>query len=291
MENNMDIIIARRPWTIKWSVGILICLLFIGIILEIIKNEWKSSSIFGSVLSLTLSFAIWQGRRWARNILFFLVLFVLPLLVVGSVLLVINPINSHDTIGKFWFIYGLFGTIIFLISIYMLFMKISNDWFASINGDISKEKENTLSWNFQLTLVGISMGIGMLVMAIYAKLNLLPLGKEMMLNMSTYSARMAVLLGFESLGFLIAILAILFPFSVLIGYWKYQNFASIARLITIGSLLPLLAFPVGKTLFLFCLLFFSKVLMIAIIAYTGLLLGKKIKDYFIKLKQLRVISF
>jgi MFS family permease len=279
----------KRPWTIKWSIGILVCLLVIGVVFEISKNEWKSSSILGNVLSFALLFAIWQGRRWARNVFFFLILFVLPLLVVSSGLLVTNLTNIYDTMNKFWFMYGLFGTVLFLISIYMLFTKTSNNWFAAVNDEVSKEDNNSLTWNFQLVLVGVSMGMGALVMAIYAKLNLLPLGKEMILNISTYPARIAVLLGFESLGFLIGILIVLFPFAIAIGYWKHRNLGSIARLITIGSLLPLLVFPAGKTLFLFSLFFFSKVLMIGFIVYYSLKAVLKTRAYFEKLKVKKVV--
>ena len=101
----------------------------------------------------------------------------------------------------------------------------------------------------------------------------------MMLNMSTYWTRLVVLLGFESLGFLMGVMMILFPFAVLLGYWKNTHHGTIYRLITIGSVMPLLAFPVGKTFFLFSLFFFSKVVIVGAVTYLSLYAGKRIARY------------
>lgn len=261
----------KRPWTIKWAVGILVFLSSVGDIYISSNGFWKPASLIGSVVTFAILFAIWQGRRWARNLLFFYLLFVLPLIVAGSGLFVINPGIYNQPIN-FWAVYSLFALGMFLSSIYMMFMKPSNEWFAAIKGE-SFQEQTQPSWNFQLTLIGISMGLGFLVFAVNAKVSFIPFAKKMMMNYSTYFSKFAVLLTFESLGFLIGVVAVIFPFGFCVGYWKQENLFFMTRLITMGVILSVLLFPVGKTFFLFSMFFLSKVLIVGGIAYIGLRFG------------------
>jgi hypothetical protein len=271
----MDVVTEpKRPWTIKWAVGILVFLNILGDIYTIFNSLWKPSSLIGNIVVFAILFAIWQGKRWVRNLLFIYLLFILPLLVAGSGLFVINT-ETYDKSAMF----GLFILIMFLISVYMMFMKSSNEWFASMNGEQFQEQSQP-SWNFQLTLIGISMGLGFLVLGVNSKVSFIPLAKEIMVHYSTYSTRFAVLLTFESLDFLIGVMVALFPFALIIGYWKKENLFFMTRLITMGAILPVLAFPVGKTLFLFSTFFFSKVLILGVVTYFGLRFGMWAARYF-----------
>lgn len=268
----MDVITEiKRPWTIKWAVAILVLLSIVGDIYASLNGLWKPSSLIGNIIFIVILFAIWQGRRWARNLLFFYLLFGLPLIVAGSGLLFINP-GAYDKPIKFWAVYGLFALGMFLISIYMMFMKPSNEWFSAIKGENVQEQVQ-LSWNFQLTLIGISMGLGFLVLGVNSKITFIPLAKEIMMNYSTYISRFAILLTFDSLVYLIGVMVAIFPFGFIIGYWKRENIFFMTRLITMGAILPVLAFPVGKTLILFSVFFFSKVLILGVVTYFGLRFG------------------
>jgi len=288
MEKNIEVIPVKRPWTIKWSVGIQLSMMTGGIVILAVKERLPSLSIVGTILFCVLIYAVWQGRIWARNIYFFYLLFILPLLVVGIGGIILDPKNNNR-LSDFEIISSILVILLFITPIVMMFMKPSREWFVTIQGKPFMERPNEVSWYLQLTVIVFSMGLGALAMSISAMLNLVPLAKEWMLNFSTYYSRLAILLGLENLSFLIGIMVIIVPFGLLIGYWKKGNTVILMRLITMGAIFPVILFAAGKTLFLLSLFFFSKVLIIGVVAYISLCFGERISNYFEKLKQPKII--
>jgi len=229
-------------------------------------------------------FGVWQGRLWARNIFFILTLPYMLFFGIGSGATVLH-IGSNE---NFWYELYLATAMFSIVFFFMLiFLKPSREWFNAVNGNQAEKKTGELSWQFQLMVIVTAMGCSALGSSIAP--SLLPLAKEFMLNFSTYYSRLAILIGFDSFGFGIGNMVILFPFSALMGYWKQGNVAILTRLITIGSIFLLLLFPVGKTLLIFSGFFISKVIVIACIAYGGLISGEKVSKYVAKLKQLKAI--
>jgi MFS family permease len=264
---------VTRPWTIKWAVGLLSFVFITGLIEGVLKHNVNLAFAAQISFILVLIFGIWRGNRWGRNLLFFILLLFLPLVVLlfGLMIQIPSKWDIEYTVGVFRILISIVATV-------FLFMKLSNEWFASMKGEQYHEQTRP-SWNFQLTLIGISMGLGFLVLGVNTTVSFIPFGKEMMVNFSTYYSRFAVLLTFESLGFLIGVMAVVLPFGFIIGYWKQENIFFMTRLITMGAILPVLAFPVGKTFFLFSTFFFSKVLIVGTIAYIGLHFGKRTARY------------
>ncbi|MDD3597672.1 hypothetical protein [Sulfuricurvum sp.] len=275
----MDVIAEiKRPWTIKWSVGILVVLTVIGNIYNLSKGLMTPISFIGTAIILISLFAIWQRKKWGRNLLFFYSLLFLPLLIWLIGIWMISP--EYHWRFSFKYLYALVGVGTFVLSAFMMFMKPSNEWFSEMEGETVKDDSQQLSWHFQLTLIVMSMGLGFVLITMYAMLvNFHTIEKQLMMNASTYYSKLAVLLSFESLDFLVGAMVALFPFALIIGYWKKENIFFMARLITIGAILPVLAFPVGKTFFLFSIFFFSKVLIIGVVVYLGLRFGLRAARY------------
>jgi len=277
--------LPKRPWTIKVLVGILCPLVLLGLIFYIIGGEYNYSGFILDIVLFVLLIGIWQGRIWARNLFFIITLPWVLLYGIASGATILN-LMSHE---NFWYqLYLAVAMISIPLLLMMIFLKPSRDWFNAVNGKKSEKKSGELSWQFQLMVIIIAMGCSTL--GAYIAPSLLSLAKEFMLNFSTYYSRFAILLGFESLSFGSGNMAILFPISILMGYWKRGNVAILTRLIMLGSSFILLLFPVGQTLLLFSGFFISKVIVIGCIAYGGLILGAKVSKQVAKLKQLNAIS-
>jgi len=269
----------KRPWTIKWAVGILVFLTIIGNVYGLFEGVMNPISFIGAAVIMISILAIWQGRRWGKNLLFLYFIFFLPLLIWLTGIWMISP--EYHWRFSFKYLYALVGTGALVLSVFMMFMKPSSEWFSEMAGETFKDDSQQLSWHFQLTLIVMSMGLGFVLITMYAMLvNFHTIEKQLMMNASTYYSKLAVLLSFESLDFLVGAMVALFPFTLIMGYWKKENIFFMARLITIGAILPVLAFPVGKTLFLFSIFFFSKVLIIGAVAYLGLRFGVGTARYF-----------
>lgn len=280
MEEKLEL---KRPWSIKFFVVVVGLLFTIGLITSLfdLSKPWK---LIYNLIILVSIFGVWQGRVWARNIFFILTLPYILFFGLGSGATLLN-VHSNQNLWYQFYIAIAMISIVFLFL--MTFLKPSRHWFNTVNGNKSEKKSAELSWQFQLMIILTAMVCSALGPSITP--SLLPLAKEFMLNFSTYYSRFAILIAFESLSFFIGNMAILFPFSVSIGYWKKGNIAILTRLITIGSIFILLLFPVGETVFVFSGFFISKVIVIACTAYLGLILGKKLSDYVVKLKQLKAI--
>lgn len=280
MKDNIEL---KRPWTIKVFVTIFGLLFGMNLIL-FLTDPSKPWVLIYDLIILVSIFGIWQGRIWARNLFFIVTLPFVFLFGIASGASILG-FGSQESILKELYLAFAMLSIPFLLM--MIFLKPSTEWFNRLNENKLEKKLDEFSWQFQLMVIVTAMGCSVLGSSIAP--SLLPLAKEFMLNFSTYYARFAILIGFESLAFCIGNMAILFPFSVLMGYWKKGNVSILIRLITIGSIFPLLLFSPGKTLLLFSGFFISKVIVIACIAYGGLVLGGKIKESFVKLKQLNKI--
>lgn len=281
---NENTVFSKQPWTVRWALGILGTMIAVGNVYVISNGGWTSSSLVSDVIAAVILFLIWQGRRWARNILFFYLLFILPLMVAGSGLLLVNPIN-YDRFADGWFIYGFLATFGFMASMVLLFSKRSNEWFALVNGDVEQKSPSHPSWNLQLVLIVSSMGLGFLAMGIAAMVNLLPLGKEVAFNFSDPVLRLAVLSGFMGLEHFIGSITVFFPFGLFLGYWRKGNSAVFTRLMTIGAIFPMLLFLPGKTLGLISLFFLEKLVITVVVIYISLKIGEKISGYFGRLKR------
>lgn len=285
MDSNVDSTLIKRPWTIKVLVGILFPLVLLGLIFYIIGGEYNYGGFILDIVLVVLLIGIWQGSIWARNLFFLLTLPWVLLFGIASGATILTAGNNENILYEFY-------SAIVMLSIPLLFLltflKPSRDWFNTVNGKKSEKKSGELSWQFQLMVIIIAMGCSTL--GAYIAPSLLPLAKEFMLNFSTYYSRFAILLGFESLSFWIGNMAILFPISILMGYWKRGNIAILTRLIMLGSSFILLLFSAGQTLLLFSGFFISKVIVIGCIAYGGLILGEKVSKQVAKLKQLNAIS-
>src|SRR3989339_676962 len=165
-------------------------------------------------------FGVWQGRLWARNIFFILTLPYMLFFGIGSGATVLH-IGSNE---NFWYELYLATAMFSIVFFFMLiFLKPSREWFNAVNGNQAEKKTGELSWQFQLMVIVTAMGCSALGSSIAP--SLLPLAKEFMLNFSTYYSRLAILIGFDSFGFGIGNMVILFPFSALMGYWKQGNVA------------------------------------------------------------------
>ncbi|MDD2368335.1 MAG: hypothetical protein PHQ90_03465 [Sulfuricurvum sp.] len=275
---NQEITIPKRPWTIKWAVGILVFFTIIGNIYAMSEGRMKPVSFIGAAAIMISIFAIWQGRKWGKNLLFLYFMLFLPLLIWLTGIWMISP--EYHWRFSFKYVYALVGTGALVLSVFMTFMKPSDEWFASMNGEQFYEQSQR-SWHFQLTLIVISIGLGFVLITLNAMLvDFHTIEKQLMMNASTYYSKLAVLLTFESLNFLVGAMVALFPFALIMGYWKKENIFFMTRLITMGAILPVLAFPVGKTLFLFSIFFLSKVLIVGVVTYFGLRFGMWTARYF-----------
>lgn len=276
--------LPKRPWPIKVLVGILFPIVSLGLIFSIGSGEYNYGAFIINIVLFVLLIAIWQGKIWARNLFFIVTLPWVLLYGIASGATILHSM-SHE---NFWYqLYLAVAMISIPFFLMMIFLKPSRDWFNAVNGKKSEKKSGELSWQFQLMVIITAMGCSALGTSIAP--SLLPLAKEFMLNFSTYYSRFAILIGFESLSFGIGNMVILFPLSILMGYWKKGNIAILTRLIMIGSIFILLLFPAGKTLLVFSAFFISKVIVIGCIAYGGLILGEKVSNYVAKIKQLNAI--
>ncbi|GEM_PF-5971492 len=274
---------VKRPWTIKWSVGILFILTVIGNAYGISKGLMKPISFIGAAIILISLFAIWQRKKWGRNLLFFYFLLFLPLLVGLTGIWIISP--EYHWQFNFQYLYALLGTGMFVLSVFMTFMKPSNEWFAQMEEKKITNDPQQLSWYFQLTLIVISMGLSFVLMAINAMVvDLHTIEKNLMINSSTYYSKLVVLLSFEGLDFLIGVLIILLPFALIMGCWNKGKAFILTRLITIGAIFPMIFFTAGKTLFLFSIFFLSKILIVGVVTYIGLRFGVVTARYIDTLK-------
>jgi hypothetical protein len=293
---NMEVIVeTKRPWTIKVVVGILFPIVTVGLIFYILGGEYNYKGFLVDIVLFVLLIGIWQGRIWARN-LFFIVTLPFTLLYGIASGAVILGFGSDKSI---WYQLYLATAMLSIPLLFMLiFLKPSREWFNSVNGNQSEKKSSELSWQFQVMVVIASIGVGFLGMALSAKIDLLPLAKELALlhgNHPTYAIKAAYLFFFLNLSFFIGAIIAIFPLGLILGSWKIEHKILIWRLIIIGMFFPLIVqyFVLGKSenyLGYFIAIFLMNLIMIGAIIYYGLFLGGKIKDYFVKLKLLNKIS-
>ncbi|MDD2368338.1 MAG: hypothetical protein PHQ90_03480 [Sulfuricurvum sp.] len=273
MEENTEL---KRPWTIKWAVGLLSFVFITGLIEGVLNHNVNSALLAQIAFILVLLFGIWRGNRWGRNLLFLSLLFILPLAVLLFGLMIQIP--SKWDLG---YAIGVFRTLLSIVATVFLFMKLSNEWFASMKGESFQEDLKQLSWNFQLTLIVISIGLSALVIDINNRLDLFTFMGDVIRNVLDYNERQAMLVGIDAFGFLIGAIIVLFPFGILLGYWKEGNAMLLTRLITIGSIFPMIVFSIDKTHLLFSIyLMLSQVMIVGVVVYFGLRFGMGTARYF-----------
>ncbi len=104
-------------------------------------------------------FAIFKGSVLARNIFFIISLPIILIIAIGSV-----SVLAKLTSGTYNLIETILYGIIIIIPYILLFMRPSQKWFLEINGTDIKKKVFIFSWNFQLTLIVLSISIGVIIM-------------------------------------------------------------------------------------------------------------------------------
>jgi hypothetical protein len=283
----------KRPWTIK--IFVIIFGLSFGIsLITLFSNSSKPWVLIYDLIILVSIFGIWQGRIWARNLFFIVTIPYTLLFGIASGAMILD-FGSHKSILNDLYLATAMLSIIFLFT--MIFLKPSREWFNAVNGNKLKKKSDELSWQFQVMIVVVSIGVGFLGMALSAKINLVPLAKELALlhdNHPTYILKAAYLFFFLNLSFFIGAMVVMFPLGLILGSWKIEHRLLMWRLIIIGMFFPLIVqyFVLGKSenyIGYFIAIFLMNLIVIGAVIYYGLFLGGKIKDYFVKLKQLNKI--
>jgi hypothetical protein len=236
------------------------------------------------VVLLVLLIGIWQGRIWARNLFF---LSMLPFMLVFG----------YEVGGM---IFGIFNGKSIKIGIYTIlpflilitFLKSSQEWFTAINPPKPEKKSGELSWQFQLIVIVVSMGIGFIDLGLYLKFNLLPLAKELIFlqdNHPTFFIKATYMFFSLNLDFFISDLLVLFPLGLILGSWKKEYRLLLWRLIIIGILFPLLLTyffldTKGDHIGMYFIVFLMNLLISGTVVYGGLVLGEKLKLYINTLK-------
>lgn len=283
--------VSKRPWTIKIVVGILFPIVTLGLIFYILGGEYNYKGFLADIVLFVLLIGIWNGKIWARN-LFFIVTLPFTLLYGIASGATILGFGSDKNI---WYELYLATAMLSIPFLFMLiFLKPSREWFNAVNGNKSEKKSGELSWQFQVMIVIASIGVGFLGLALSAKINLLPLAKELALlhgNNPTFAIKAAYLFFFLNLSLFIGAIIAMFPLGLILGSWKIEHKILIWRLIIIGMFFPLIVqyFVLGKNenyIGYFIPIFLMNLIVIGAVIYYGLILGGKIKDNFVKLKQL-----
>lgn len=262
---------TKRPWTIKWSVGLLSFVFITGFIEEVSKHNVNLAlhTIQITLISVML-LAIWRGYVWGRNILFLYTLLIFPVLVILLGLTIMEPFTLNFT---------QFFQILFISAMVLLFMKPSNEWFAMMRGESILEETQSLYWYFQLAISTFFIGVGVLAAYINGKLELLVLMRDVIHSLINQNERFTMIVAIDAFGFLIGAIAVVLPFGVLLGYWKHHYRHQLIRLIIYGVTLSTLIFASGKTIFDFSMYFVSKFIVIVFITFVSLMLGTKIREY------------
>jgi hypothetical protein len=284
--------LPKRPWTIKVFV-IVFGLLFGTNLISFLDDPSKPGGLIYNLIILVSIFGIWQGRIWARNLFFIVTLPFIFLFGIASGATILG-FGSHENILKEFYLAFAMLSIPFLLM--MIFLKPSREWFNIVNHN-HFEKNNELSWQLQVMIVVVSIAVGFLGMALSAKINLLPLAKELALlhgSQPTYAIKAAYLFFILNLSFFIGAIIAMFPLGLILGSWKIEHKILIWRLIIIGMFFPLISqyFLLGNSenyRGYFIVIFLMNLIVIGAVVYYGLVLGGKIKDYFLKLKQLNKI--
>jgi hypothetical protein len=267
---------VTRPWTIKWAVGLLSFVFITGLIEGMLKHNVNLAFVAQIGFILLLILGIWRGNLWGRNLLFLILLLFFPLAVLLFGLMIQIP-SKWDI----EYAVGVFRTLLLIVATVFLFMKLSNEWFASMNGESFQEDSKQLSWNFQLILIGSSIGLATLVIDINNRLDFFTLMGNVVRNVLDYNERQAMIIGIDAFGILIGTIIVLFPFGILLGYWKEGKAMLLTRLITIGSIFPMIVFSIDKTHLLFSgYLLLTQVMVVGIITYFGLRFGMWTARYF-----------
>jgi len=264
--------LPQRPWSVNYALFILFITALYGFIFEIIKDTFNLTILLNITIYFAVLFAIFKGSILIRNIFFIISTPVLLFFAIGSVTMLQNLTSDTDTVIR---------TIIFSLSIItsyvMLFMKPSQEWFLAMKGSIIKKEAHTISWNFQLTLIILSITIGIII--ILLEMSFIDINELMQRDYSNERFRIAAIIAKLSISLFISSLIVLLPFGMLIGYWKKINSSVLTRLITMGVILPSMPFTSGNTIEIMGYFFIVKVVMTAFITYFSINIGTKIYTY------------
>jgi MFS family permease len=290
---NKEIVVPKRPWTIKVFVGTLFPIMIFGLVFYMFGSEYNSKGFIADIVLLVLLIGIWQGRIWARNLIFIVTLPYTLVFGIASGATILGFGNHENFWQQFYLSLEMLCIPFFLM---LIFLKPSRVWFAAMNGNKSEKKLNELSWQFQLLVILVSMMITILTIALDASFNLLSLAKELVLlhdNNPTHLLKIIYSFFFLFLGYFIGTMVVILPFGVILGSWKTKHKLLLWRLSIIGMLFPLITFyfilnksdHIG---FLF-IIFIMNLIVSGIVVYGGLILGEKLKLYINTLKMRKKI--
>ncbi|MDD2829336.1 MAG: hypothetical protein PHW18_07175 [Sulfuricurvum sp.] len=280
--------LPKRPWTIKIFV-LIFGLLFGSNLITFFFDSSKALVLIYNLIILVSIYGIWQGRRWARNLFFILTIPYILLFGIASGATIFG-FGNHESIWNELYLAIAMLSIPFLLT--MIFLKPSREWFNTINHQ-SEETLGEFSWQFQLMIIVISIGLGFLAIAVSANFNLLPLAKQVLFleNNPSILLKVTILLLLTNLSVFLGTLVVQVWFWLILGIWKKEHKMLLWRLIVIGTFFPLFVqyFVFGeslKNIGMLGAIFGTNLLLMSTIAYIGLVVGDKIRGYYIKLKQL-----
>lgn len=264
--------IPQRPWSVNYALLILFITALYGFVSEITKDTFELTILLKMAIFCIALFGIYKGNILIRNIFFIITLPMLLFLVIGSVLILQSLIT---------YTYATIESIIYFISILasyvMLFIKPSEEWFLAIEDSKTKKKSLTISWNFQLTLIILSISIGFFIMLL--NISFVDIKELVQLVYPYEEFRFAAFITYMSISLFISSLILLLPFGILIGYWRKDNSSILTRIITMGVILPSIPFTPSNTLEIMGYFFIVKVIMTAYITHFSINLGTKVYAY------------
>jgi len=268
--------IHQRPWSIKYALAILLITVIYGLTYTITKDGLNFPTLFSMAVFSVLLFGIFKGKILARNIFLIISLPTLLFSAVGSVAMLPNIMSDIYIIKEI-----IYFSIIIPIPYVLLFVKPSQEWFLAMKDTDVKTETNIMSWNFQLTLIILSIAISIGIMLLDISFdNIDELMKEKYINENF--RKIAVITKLIISQFFHSLIVLL-PFGMIIGYWKKDNLFILTRLITIGvALSSMLVFTSERNLVTMGSLFLIKVIITASITYFSVAFGIKIYTYFNK---------
>ncbi|WP_324171941.1 hypothetical protein [Sulfurimonas sp.] len=264
--------LPQRPWSVNYALSILFMTALYGFVFKITKDTFDFITLINIMVYCAVLFGMFKGKILVRNIFFIISIPALLILAIGSVAMLQKPMLDTFTI-----IETVLFSIIVATSYVMLFMKSSQEWFCAMEGSNVKKESHTISWNFQITLIILSIVIGIVIMLL--DISFIDIKELIQGNYPNEKFRIVAIIANLSISLFISSLIVLLPFSMAIGYWKKANPSILTRLITMGVILPSMPFTPGNTLEIMGSFFIVKVIMTAYIAYFSINLGTKVYAY------------
>ncbi|MDD2791334.1 MAG: hypothetical protein PHU40_11825 [Sulfurimonas sp.] len=264
--------ILQRPWSVNYALFILFITALYGFLFKITKNTFDFITLINMMVYCAVLFGMFKGKILVRNIFFIISIPTLLILAIGSVTMIQKPMSDTYTI-----IETVLFSIIIATSYVMLFMKSSQEWFCAMEGSNVKKESHTISWNFQIALIILSIVIGVAIMLL--DISFVNIKELVQGSYPNERFRIMAIITNLSISLLVSSLILLLPFGMAIGYWKKANPFILTRLITMGVVLPSMPFISGNTLMIIGSFFIIKVILTAYITYLSVAFGTKVYAY------------